>query len=84
MAQAGNELSDKCPYSIDRKTALGIVCIDVYLGFISLTVSQIESIYSLGGTATGSSRASLMRLNVQDTMSILPVIQRDIGRSIDY
>jgi hypothetical protein len=51
MAQAGNELSDKCPNSIDRKTALGIVCINVYLGFISLVVSQVEGIYGLGGTA---------------------------------
>ena len=51
MAQAGSELSDKCPNVIDRKTALGIVCIDVYLGCISLTVSQVEGIDGLGRTA---------------------------------
>jgi hypothetical protein len=50
MAQAGSELSDKCPNFIDRKTALDIVCIDVYLDFISLAVSQFEGIYGLGGT----------------------------------
>lgn len=51
MAQAGNEPSDKCLNSIDRKTALGIVCIDVYLGCISLAISQVEGIYDLGGAA---------------------------------
>ncbi len=43
MTEAGNELPDKCPNSIDRKTAVGIICIEISLVFVSLSISKIES-----------------------------------------
>ncbi len=80
MAQSGNELADKCPNPIDRKASLRIICIDVYLVFVSLASFSGWRYMRRVERLTGSFPASLMRLNVQDTISILALIWSDFER----
>jgi len=67
MHEATSELPNQSSNSTSRKFASGVICIDIHLTSVSLV---FQLFFRFCEKLTGSSRPTLIPLNVQVTISI--------------